>query len=137
MAKLTTNLMSSEDSINVFCEDIGAYLKISSGGISGTRFIVEVITEDDGEEVEEFVSGEYPLHPESVEVTASYELTISAHRTITLDFDCKEDYDNYKSDPHEYIREHGGMELYSTSDALMDADYYEIDDANIVDVEEV
>lgn len=135
MAKLTTNLMSSEDSINVFCEDIGAYLKISAGGISGTRFIVEVVREDDGEEVEEFVTSEYPLHPDSIEVDVSYELTITAHRRITLEFDDKEDYQLYKDDPQDYIRSHG-IELYSTSESLDEADFYEIDDANITEVEE-
>lgn len=136
MAKLSTNLMSSEDSINVFCEDMGAYLKITTGGVSGSRFIVEVVREDDGEEVEEFVSGEYPLHPDSVEVDVSYELTVHATKRVHIEFESKEDYESYKADPAEYIRENDYIAMYSTADSIEDSDYYEIHDAEITEVEE-
>lgn len=136
MAKLTTNLMASDNAILVYSKDMGAHLKITTGGVSGTRFLIEVV-DSDGEEVEEFVTSEYPLYPDSVEVCVSYELTVTAHRTIDIEFESQEDYEEYKRDPAEYIRANEIIQLYSTCDAIDDASFYEIDDANITDVDEV
>lgn len=136
MAKLTTNLMSSDTGINVYCEEMGAHLRISTiAGATTCMFNIQVI-DDKGDICEEFTTDSYPQYPDSVEVDVSYELTISAHRRITLEFESKEDYEAYKEDPESFIRDSDSLQLYSTSEAIDDADYYAIDDANITDVEE-
>lgn len=76
-------------------------------------------------------------YPDEIEVIVSTTRTIRFESTLTLDFDNREDYENYLSDPENYVSDYYDMQMEQEIDDQIRSGDYDITNETVNQVDEI